>query len=219
MTRWATWRHSRRSCGWPKARDALPAAVERLLAADAAAEIAAAFSDQAVYPERIVVDGPASARPGLGRRFPGWPGPVLVLSVENRGVCSWGVPLDGDDDCPVLVGGELLDAGEATVEYAASVEDFIAARRWDRRCLDSGPVLQAQAPELTRSGLGYLRARLSRRSRRRAGPDPGSTGSRAGACRSCCGHRTVSRRSAADPYRPPGLGDLGWALRSRSVRW
>lgn len=140
----------------------VPAAVERLLTADVAAEIATAFGDQPVYPERIVVDGPASAGPGLGRRFPGWPEPVLVLSVENQGVCSWGVPLGGGDDCPVLVGGELLDAGETTVEYAASVEDFIAARRWDRRCLGTGPVLQAQAPELARSELGYLRARLSR---------------------------------------------------------
>ena len=139
----------------------VPAAVECLLTADVAAEIAAAFSDQPVYPERIVVDGPASTGSGLGRRFPGWPGPVLVLSVENQGVCSWGVPLDGDDHCPVLVGGELLDAGEATVEYAACVEDFIAARRWDRRCLDTGPVLQAQALELAQSELGYLRARLS----------------------------------------------------------
>jgi len=83
----------------------VPAAVERLLTADVAAEIATAFGDQPVYPERIVVDGLASAGPGLGRRFPGWPEPVLVLSVENQGVCSWGVPFDGDDHCMVLVGG------------------------------------------------------------------------------------------------------------------
>jgi len=121
----------------------VPAAVERLLTADVAAEIATAFSDQPVYPERIMMDGPASTRPGLGRWFPGWPGPVLVLSVENQGMCAWGVPLGGDDHCPVLVGGELLGPGEATVEYAASVEDFIAARRWDRRCLETGPALQA----------------------------------------------------------------------------
>ncbi len=56
-----------------------------------------------------------------------------------------GVPLDGDGS-QVLVGGELLDAGNATVRYAASVEDFIAARRWDHQCLTAGPLLQAQAP-------------------------------------------------------------------------
>jgi hypothetical protein len=136
---------------------AVPAAVERLLTADVAAEIAAVFTDNPIYPERIVVDGPESARPGLGRRFPGWPGPVLVLSDENQGVCSWGVPLDGDRS-PVLVGGELLDAGDATVRYAASVEDFIAARRWDRRCLEAEPLLQAQAPGLDQASLGRLQA-------------------------------------------------------------
>jgi hypothetical protein len=139
---------------------AVPEAVERLLTVDVAMEIAGVFTDNLVYPERIVVDGPASVGPGLGRRFPGWPGPVLVLSDENQGVCSWGVPLDGDRS-PVLVGGELLDAGEATVRYAASVEDFIAARRWDRRCLTAGPLLQAQAPELDQASLGHLRALLS----------------------------------------------------------
>jgi len=85
---------------------------------------------------------------------------VLVLADENQGVCSWGVPLDGDRG-PVLVGGELLDAGNSTVRYAASVEDFIAARRWDRRCLDAGPLLQAQAPELDQASLGHLQSLLS----------------------------------------------------------
>lgn len=139
----------------------VPVAVKRLLTADVAAEIASAFSGQPVYPEHVVVDGPGSAAFGLERSFPGWPGPVLVLSYENQGVCSWGVPVDGGDHCPVLVGGDLLDDGKTTVEYAASVADFIAAWRWDLRCLTAGPVLQAQAAELARSELGYLRARLS----------------------------------------------------------
>lgn len=71
-----------------------------------------------------------------------------------------GVPLNGDRG-PVLVGGDLLDIGKATVEYAASVGDFIAARRWDRRCLEAEPLLQAQAPGLDRSSLGRLQALLS----------------------------------------------------------
>jgi hypothetical protein len=119
----------------------VPAAVERSLTADVAVEIARTFMDQPVYPQRIVVDypaGPSPAPPGSSRRFPGWPGPVLVLSDENQGVCSWGVPPGGGDE--VLVGGNLLDAGRATVVYAASVADFIAARRWDHRCLNTGPV-------------------------------------------------------------------------------
>ena len=141
----------------------VPAAVERLLTADVAREIAGTFGDQPVYPQRIVVDGPAEPSlgwPGSSRRFPGWPGPVLVLSDENQGVCSWGVPLGGSSG-QVLVGGDLLDAGHATVVYATSVEDFIAARRWDHICLASAPVLQAQAAELDQASLGYLRARLA----------------------------------------------------------
>ena len=151
-------------CGrLPKVRPVtvtVPPVVEHLLTAAVAVEIAEVFTDGLVYPERIAVDSPASRRPGRGRRFPGWPGPVLVLSDENQGVCSWGVPLD-DGSSPVLVGGELLDAGEATVRYAASVEDFIAARRWDRRCLTAGPLLQAQAPELDQPSLSHLGALLS----------------------------------------------------------
>ena len=103
-------------CGrLPKVRPVtvtVPPVVEHLLTAAVAVEIAEVFTDGLVYPERIVVDSPASRRPGQGRRFPGWPGPVLVLSDENQGVCSWGVPLD-DGSSPVLVGGELLDVGEA----------------------------------------------------------------------------------------------------------
>lgn len=141
----------------------VPAAVERLLTADVAQEIAETFGDQPVYPQRIVVDSPAEPSlswPSPSRRFPGWPGPVLVLSDENQGVCSWGVPLDGNGG-QVLVGGDLLDAGHATVPYAASVENFIAARRWDHTCLNSAPVLQAQATELDQASLGYLQARLA----------------------------------------------------------
>jgi hypothetical protein len=141
----------------------VPAAVGRLLTAGVAREVAETFGDQPVYPQRIVVDSPGEPSPGWpgsSRRFPGWPGPVLVLSDENQGVCSWGVPLDGSSG-QVLVGGDLLDAGYATVPYAASVEDFIAARRWDHVCLGSAPVLQAQAAELDQASLGYLQARLA----------------------------------------------------------
>lgn len=65
----------------------VPAAVERLLTADVAEEIAATFGDQPVYPQRIVVDSPAAPSlesPHSARRFPGWPGPVLVLSERIR---------------------------------------------------------------------------------------------------------------------------------------
>ena len=133
----------------------VPPAVERLLTTDVAREIAKTFADTPVFPERIVVDTPESS----SRSFPGWPGPVLVLSYENQGVCSWGVPLDGDSH-QVLVGGDLLDTGHTTVTYAASVEDYIAARRWDGQCLRP-PLLMAQGAELDQASLGYLQARLA----------------------------------------------------------
>jgi hypothetical protein len=137
--------------------------VERLLTAGVAREIAATYGDQPVYPQRIVVDNPAEPSltwPSPARRFPGWPGPVLVLSYENQGLCSWGVPLS-DGSGQVLAGGDLADVGKATMQYAASVEDFIAARRWDQRCYSSPPpFLQAQAAPLDGDSLGYLQARL-----------------------------------------------------------
>jgi hypothetical protein len=71
----------------------VPTAVGRLLTADVAAQIARTFGDQVVFPHRVVVDCP----PGFSRRFPGWPGPVLVLCDENQGVCSWGVPSGGGE--------------------------------------------------------------------------------------------------------------------------
>jgi hypothetical protein len=139
----------------------VPGAVERLLTADVAAEIAQTYGDQPVYPDRVLVD--SAAEPSLrwpvpARRFPGWPGPVLVLSDENQGVCSWGVPLKMDSR--VVVGGDMLEGGRTTVPYAASVQDFIAARRWDRQCLAREPVLMAQAAELDQATLSYLQRRL-----------------------------------------------------------
>jgi hypothetical protein len=99
------------------------------------------------------------------------------------------VPLDGNGG-QVLVGGDLLDAGYATVPYAASVENFIAARRWDHTCLNSTPVLQAQAAELDQPSLGYLRARLARQSRRQAGPGRSSTDLKIKMRESCPGRNT-----------------------------
>jgi hypothetical protein len=133
----------------------VPLAVRRFLTPDVAHEIAQAFGDQMVYPERIVVDRPGD----IWRRFPGWPEPVLVLAAENQGVCSWGVQL-GDDNGEVLVGGDLFVTGQATIRYAASVEDFIAARLWDHACL-SAPLLQAQCAALDQASLDYLAARLT----------------------------------------------------------
>ena len=121
------------------------------MTADVAREIARAYGDRPIYPEHILLDSPD--RPSLpgGRRFPGWPGAVLVLADESQGACSYGVPLDGDQ---VLVGG----ANRRTVPYAASVRDFLAARRWDYQCVSSELCAAAQTAELDHASLNFLQA-------------------------------------------------------------
>jgi hypothetical protein len=89
----------------------VPAAVELLLTADVAEEIAITFGDTPVYPQRILVDSPEEPSltwPPSARRFPGWPGPVLVLSDENQGVCSWGVPLGEGSDAAVKCSNHIV---------------------------------------------------------------------------------------------------------------
>ncbi|BCY08108.1 hypothetical protein [Actinoplanes sp. L3-i22] len=117
-------------------------------------EVAALNGDQPVFPAREVVDRPGDPE----RWFPGWPGPVLLLSVENQGVCAWGVPLD-DPAPPVLVGGP---AG-ATRVFSPDVASFVEFRRWAASCEWE---FAAQADELDEVTLSHLR----RRYRERPGP-------------------------------------------------
>jgi hypothetical protein len=126
-----------------------------------ARELAAVYDDQVIYPENLTVDRPDDDQ----RLFPGWPTPVLVISIENQGVCAWGVPLD-DPKPPVLVGGELLDDvgwSDRTTKYAPNIEAFVATRRWDQECLSSQPLLQAQATELDAESLDLLRSLFDER--------------------------------------------------------
>src|SRR4051794_13230974 len=120
-----------------------------------AAQTAAVFSDQPVFPDKIVVDRPDDAE----RRFPGYPSPVLLLSDENQGVCSWGVPI-GQDRLPVLVGGDISDEpSSTTIEYASDIAAFVAARRWDHACLGQTPLIQAQANAIDDDALAFLKTR------------------------------------------------------------
>src|SRR5690242_11521084 len=76
--------------------------VRSSITAGVAREIADAYTDQIIFPDRVQVDLPEASN----RRFPGWATAVLVISVENQGVCAWGVPL-GEENPPVLVGGDI----------------------------------------------------------------------------------------------------------------
>lgn len=120
---------------------AVPDGLRSLITAAVAREIAAVYEEQVVFPGTVVVDD---------QRFPDWPEPVLLISVENQGVCAWGVPL-GRPDPPVVVGGEF-----GTVVHSPDPAAFVASRRWDGRCL-SGLLIQAQAAELDEPVLAFLR--------------------------------------------------------------
>ncbi len=133
----------------------MPASLAQFTA-NLADELALAYNDHAVYPRRTVVDRPGTA----DRHFPGWATPVLVLAVENQGVCAWGVPLDGDDNPPVVVGGDVGGGTDTTVRYAADVRAYVRSRRWDHACLSSSPLVQAQAQPLDPATLASLRSRF-----------------------------------------------------------
>ncbi len=129
----------------------IPERVGTVLTAEVAREIAA-NSDHPVFPGQVCIDEVGQPN----RRFPDYPGPMLVLVHENQYVCSWGVPL-GDPDPPVLVGGSVLDRVRSTVRYSANIDAFVAARRWDGRCLCQGTLLQAGTVELSDESDAFLR--------------------------------------------------------------
>ncbi|MEU8657821.1 hypothetical protein [Actinoplanes philippinensis] len=132
-----------------------------MITAEVAREIAVPYTDQVVFPETVMIDLPES----VDRRFPGWAGPVLVLSVENQGVCAWGVPLGGENP-EVLVGGDIKNAGgwaRGTTRYCRDAAEFAATRRWDESCFSQGPLLQAQAAELDDVTLNALQRRYAPR--------------------------------------------------------
>ncbi|GLZ01016.1 hypothetical protein Acsp02_82680 [Actinoplanes sp. NBRC 103695] len=93
-----------------------------------------AYGDQVLFPEQALIEVPEADT----RRFPGWDGPVLVISIENQGVCAWGVPLDQANPA-VLVGGDVVlrtGCPRGTTVYSPDVTAFVAARRWDVSCLE-----------------------------------------------------------------------------------
>lgn len=99
--------------------------------------MAAPYTDQLVFPEIVLLDLPESAH----RRFPGWTGPVLVISVENQGVCAWGVPL-GNDNPEILVGGEIQDRAG----WVRGTKRYCRDRRYDwRPVLDERTACAVQA--------------------------------------------------------------------------
>lgn len=134
-------------------RDEILALAQEVITPAVATEIADVHGDTVVYPGDTIVDDE-------GSHFPGWPGRVLLLSHENQEVCSWGLSLDGDSAGAVVVGGDISE-GEMTVVYTSDLLAFVAARRWDRQCLEAEPLLQAQAAPLDSTSLTYLNRKFA----------------------------------------------------------
>ncbi len=95
---------------------------EEVIRPEVATEIAGVHGDDVVYAAEVVVEA-ESSRCSF---FRGWQGPVLLLSQENEGVCSWGLSLDGHSAGAVVVGGDLC-GGERTIVYASDLAAFVVA--------------------------------------------------------------------------------------------
>ncbi|MCP3883165.1 MAG: hypothetical protein GY701_32915 [Sulfitobacter sp.] len=132
---------------------------EALFDKTSAVQVAEGYGDDIVFPDQIVVD-----------RFPGWPDDVLVLSIENQGVCAWGLSLGTSHEGAVVVAGDLI-GDDDTVVYCDDLEIYLATRQWDRRCLRP-PLLQAQAAQIDPASVEYLEQHFEQRWTTRGWPCP-----------------------------------------------
>lgn len=121
-----------------------------------ATEVAHPYGDRPVFPTEVVIEQPSTTR-----FFPLWPEPVLLLSHENQGVCSWGVSLGPEHRGRVVAGGKL-SSELSTLPYCDDASTFVQARRWDAQCLERMPLLQAQAKPLDKGTYDDLRTRFER---------------------------------------------------------
>jgi hypothetical protein len=99
-----------RADGWPArgrllcVGEVVAPAVLRAWVTDAMAhELAAVYSDQVVYPQRVMVDRPKHDE----RLFPAWPTPVLVISCAASS-CSQTAGTGHNRNAPADVNDELL---------------------------------------------------------------------------------------------------------------
>ncbi len=109
-------------------------------------------------------------RPGALRTYPHQPSPLvsrpLWLASENQGVGHWVVPMDGSDDPPVYVTGDLR-SGRSVARYADSLAEFFGAVAWDVTGVagpDDVPIIQAQADPLDSVSIAFLEQRFVQRS-------------------------------------------------------
>jgi hypothetical protein len=87
---------------------------------------------------------------------------LLLFMVENQGVCIWALQLDAGDDPPIVVASDPdLEWGPCAERFST----FIACQIWDHMevCCESEHriLLGAQASQLERADLAFLRSRFS----------------------------------------------------------
>lgn len=95
-----------------------------------------------------------------------WLGPggrMITFLVENQHVCEWGFPLDLGGDPPVLlIEPRHFETGRVPIEVSPTFSHFIHAVAWDTarwaHPQADTPVVQAQAPAIDDTELGYVAA-------------------------------------------------------------
>jgi hypothetical protein len=93
---------------------------------------------------------------------------LLVVMIENQGVCTWAVKLDGSDDPPVVVEVDSINSADSPSEVrwepcAASFSTFLYCRAWDHGCWLTGEPVVAFAEDkaLAPGDLKFLQSHFS----------------------------------------------------------
>ncbi|GAA2602023.1 hypothetical protein GCM10010399_35980 [Dactylosporangium fulvum] len=70
-------------------------------------------------------------------------GRLLPFMIENQGVCSWAVVLDGSDDPPVVISFDDLDPSDDWTTHMASFSDLVYTRIWDHSAMHGERVIRS----------------------------------------------------------------------------
>jgi hypothetical protein len=93
---------------------------------------------------------------------------LLVVMLENQGVCTWAVKLDGSDDPPVVVAVDSRRSAASPSEVrwepcAGSFSTFMYCRAWDQGCCLTNTLVMAFAQDkaLAPGDLEFLQSHFS----------------------------------------------------------
>jgi hypothetical protein len=85
---------------------------------------------------------------------------LLPFRIENQGICTWAIDLNGSDDPPVYV--DVDSDGTEWQRLASRFSDYVYTCVWDYRIVFWQPALvQAQNTSLSKSALDNLAAMFS----------------------------------------------------------